>query len=786
MGSLTSRGIFLFSGFFGMAGLWSSGRMRRCSVPILAVLAFISLAAPLSPAAEPATNTPPPKPAPPEKFREDQLDHWAFRPVERPEPPEVRESKAVRNPVDRFILKSLEDLGFRHVPEASKVELLRRVTFDLTGLPPTPEQAREFLEDGSPDAYEKLVDRLLASPAYGVRWAQHWLDLAHYADSNGFELDADRPDAWRYRDWVVDALNGDMPYDQFIALQLAGDEIRPGDHSALIATGFARSGPREVVGGNIAPQEKRQNDMTAITGTVGSVVMGLTMGCARCHDHKFDPIPTTDFYRLQSFWAGTELVEEDIASEEEKAKIAAANKAIDAKIAPLKKRQAELEKPYRERIRKDKENGLTAKERAIMAKPRDQRTPEEQRLAEGINTALNVTWELVAEAVAADPPVHAEREKIKREVYELERLRPQPPARAFAIREAKPKPDDTYVYKRGEWKHPGPLVAPRPPGVILSVAAGAGWADPGALTGATASDEGSKKTAGSGRRASLVRWLTDPANPLVARVIVNRLWQHHFGRGIVATPSDFGTRGEPPSHPELLDWLASELVAGGWKLKPIHRLMVTSGTYRMKSDFRIPEQDRDDPDNETFYRMNRRRMEAEGLRDAVLTVSGRLNPKMGGPGVRVPIEDEIKELIFTEAEVVDLWPVDLNPAEFDRRSLYLLRKRNVHYALYAAFDAPDTQSSCPVRPVSTHAPQALVLLNSAFAQESARKLAATTAGETNVAERAGSLFRRVLIRDPGEKELARILAFLGDRPDDSAWSDYALTLINSNEFLYVP
>jgi hypothetical protein len=717
------------------------------------------------------------KPAPPEKFRIDQKDHWAFQPVVRPDVPQVLEKSAVRNPIDAFVVKSLEDLDFRRAPEATKRELLRRVTFDLTGLPPTPQEAKAFLDDASPDAYEKLVDRLLASPAYGIRWAQHWLDLAHYADSNGFELDADRPDAWRYRDWVIDSLNADMPYDQFLALQIAGDEIRPGDVSALIATGFARSGPREVVSGNIPAEVKRQNDMTSITGTVGSVVLGMTMACARCHDHKFDPIPTTDYYRLQSFWADAELIEEDIASAQEKERIAAENKAIDARIAPLKKRQAELEKPYRERIRKAKEDGLTPKERAVMAKPKEQRTAEEQRLAEGINTALTVHWEEVAEAVAENPADHAEREKIKREVYEIERLRPQPPAKAFAVKGVKPQPDKTYVYRRGEWTNRGPLVEPRPPGVVLAVAGSSGWAQDSA-------GESAPKPAS--RRAALANWLTDSANPLVPRVIVNRLWQHHFGRGIVATPSDFGTRGEPPSHPELLDWLASELVAGGWKLKPMHRLMVTSSTYRTRSDFRIAAQEADDPDNTTFYRMNRRRMEAESLRDAILTVSGRLNPQMGGPGVRVPIENELKELIFTEAEVVDLWPVNLDPREFDRRSIYLLRKRNVHYAMYAAFDAPDTQSSCPVRSVSTHAPQALVLLNGAFAQNAARTLAQCTAAEANAGKRAAALFERVLVRPPSDKELARMSEFLGASPNDDAWTDLALTLINSNEFLYIP
>ena len=291
---------------------------------------------------------------------------------------------------------------------------------------------------------------------------------------------------------------------------------------------------------------------------------------------------------------------------------------------------------------------------------------------------------------------------------------------------------------------------------------------------------------GSGRRMELARWLTSPANPLVARVMVNRLWQHHFGRGIVATPSDFGTRGEPPSHPELLDWLASELVRGGWKLKPLHRMMVTSRVYQMRSDTAIGNQERDDPENATLYRMNRRRMEAEGLRDAILTVSGRLNQKMGGPGVKVPIENEIKDLIFTEAEVVDLWPVDLNPEEFNRRSIFVYRKRNVHYAIYDAFDAPDTQSPCPVRSVSTHAPQALVLLNSQFAQDSARRLALMAGAESLGKDRVESLFERVLARRPTELERSKMALFLGPNPNENAWVDLSLALMNLNEFLYIP
>ena len=714
--------------------------------------------------------------APPEKFREDQKDHWSFKPVVRPEVPQVKEAGFVRNPIDRFILKGLEDLNFKHAPDAEKSALLRRVTYDLTGLPPTLEQTRLFLNDSSPNAYERLVDRLLASPAYGIRWAQHWLDLAHYADSNGFELDADRPDAWRYRDWVIDALNADMPYDKFLATQLAGDELYPNDPKALIATGFVRSGPREVVSGNIPEEVKRQNDMTEITGTVGSVVLGMTVACARCHDHKFDPIPTTDYYRLQSFWAGSELVEAEIATKSEKVKIAAENKRIDDLAAPFKKRQAELEVPYRAKLKKEKEDGLTANERSILAKPKDKRTPEEQRLADGINTALTVHWEEIAELVAKNPKDFAEREKLKKAVYELDRTRPQPPAHAFAVKDDKKKPPETYVYRRGDYRIRGPLVEPRPPGVVMASVGEKAWTD-----ARTTAPEKS-----SGRRIELTNWLKDRSNPLVSRVIVNRLWQHHFGRGIVATPSDFGTRGERPSHPELLDWLASELVQGGWKLKPLHRLMVTSRSYQMRSDVSIGDQERDDPDNETLYRMNRRRVEAEGLRDSILTVTGQLNVKMGGPGVKVPIENEIKELIFTEAEVVDLWPVDLNPDEFNRRSIFVYRKRNVHYALYDAFDAPDTQSPCPVRSVSTHAPQALVLLNSEFTQNAAKKLAVLASPDTPLNHRIDELYERVLARKPTDTERSKITKFLGQNPSEKAWTDLGLTLLNLNEFLYIP
>ena len=714
--------------------------------------------------------------APPESFNAEQSAHWAYRPPRRSVPTEVKESGWARNPIDRFILAEQEALGFRHAPEADRVTLIRRATFDLTGLPPGPADVRAFLADDRPDAYERLVDRLLASPEYGERWAQHWLDLAHYADSNGFEIDAERPDAWRYRDWVVQSLNEDMPYDRFLTLQIAGDESAPGDRDALVATGFGRCGPRELVGGNVVAVVKRQSELNEITGTVGSVFLGLTIACARCHDHKFDPLPTTDYYRLQAFFAGSNLVDLPIASKEELEAFAAAKKGVEEKAAPFRERKSAIEAPYRKALKERKRAMLTEAERAALAVPEKERTPHQKKIAAGTTIALKIAWEEVAEAVAANPADRAERERLKRAIAAIEQTLPRPPAHAMALVDQDKTAPETFVARRGDPESPGPKVAPRPPGIVLATIGTGSFPEAIEPTGTT-----------TGRRLALARWLGRGDNPLTARVIVNRLWQHHFGRGIVATPSDFGARGEPPSHPALLDWLATELVAQGWRLKPLHRLMVTSSTYRQAGTPNA-RQAADDPENTLLWRGNRRRLEAESLRDAMLTVSGELNPKAGGPGVLVPIEQEVKDLIFTEAEVVDLWPETPDPAEHRRRSLYLFRKRNVRYPMFDAFDAPDTQTACARRAVSTHALQALVLLNSDFATGRAKALAGRIAREAGgeMDDRLDHLYRVVLARDPTETERAQARAFLAGPADEGAWVDLALAMLNRNEFVYVP
>ena len=717
----------------------------------------------------------------PAKTKSTAQPHWAWQPLAEVTVPATGPGKERSNPIDAFLDDALQAAGIQPVAPASKTELLRRVTHDLTGLPPTPAELREFLQDTSDGAYERVVDRLLASPAFGERWAQHWLDLAHYADSNGYELDADRPDAWRYRDWVIQAFNQDLPYDQFVTLQVAGDEVAPGNTEALIAAGFARSGPREVVGGNIDPEVRRQDELTAATSTVGSVFLGLTIGCARCHDHKFDPLLATDYYGLQAFFAGAELTDLPLHSEAEKKRFDEATAQINALIKPIEKAKAQLEEPYKARLLAQKEAGLTAREREIRNMAKDQRTPEEARQFEGISVALKVTWEEIAETVAENPTDHAAREALKRQIYALQLQLPSPLAHAMSMTETATNLPATHVLKRGSVKARAGAVDPAPPAILrASMVSARHFTEPPVRL--------SPKH--SGRRLALAQWLTATNNPLTARVMVNRLWQHHFGRGIVGTASDFGTRGERPTHPELLDWLARELIRNDWKLKPLHRLMVTSQAYQRSSRDSSPSGAASDPGNLQRWRMTPRRREAESYRDAILAVSGNLNRQAGGPGVRIPLESEVQSLIFIEAEVVELWPTHPDSNQHARRSIYLHRKRTVHYPMFDAFDAPDALTSCPQRPVSTHAPQALVMLNSSFAQGAARAFAESLlrTGASDPA-RIDDAFLRCFARHPNADETASTRLFLGEASGASEldrWTDLALALINSNEFVYIP
>ncbi len=620
--------------------------------------------------------------------------HWAFRAPERPAPPSVRDTSWPRNAVDAFVGAALDGTGLRPAPEADRVTLLRRLTFDLTGLPPTVEELQAFWDDDRPDAYERVVDRLLASPAYGERWGQHWLDLARYADSDGYEFDAVRPNAWRYRDWVVEALNADMPFDEFVSLQLAGDELRPGDGGASIATGFNRCYP-DMVDQN-DQKARRQSALNDMTETTGLVFLGLTLGCARCHDHKTDAIPQADFYRIQAFFTPARFRDDFPAGDtDERARYEKQLKAWEQEIAAI-----------------------------------------EARLATG-------------------PP---DKEALQKRLDRLRKTEKPVAPLASGLESGNDADAKTYIWKRGEFGARGPEVAP---GFLSALARGD--AEPNQAP----------------PRSALARWLTDPSQPLTARVLVNRLWQFHFGRGLVATSSDFGLMGDEPSHPELLDWLALELIERGWGVKSIQRLIVTSATYRQSSAYNA-EAVRLDPENTRLWRHSRRRLDGEAIRDAMLSASGQLNRQMGGPGVFPELPRELAKLNAQGAA----WPVSKKRDDHVRRSLYIFVRRNLRYPFFEAFDRPDTNASCPIRARTTTAPQALSLLNSALVHSAARATAERLKRDEpgSFTFRAERAYLLLLGRPPTREELDQALEFV---TTDERWFDLCLALFNVNAFVYV-
>jgi hypothetical protein len=715
--------------------------------------------------------------------------HWAFRRPFRPPMPAVRDSAWVRTAADAFILARLEQAGLRPAPAADRAALLRRVTFDLTGLPPTPEEVEDFLRDRRPDAYVRMVDRLLSSPAYGERWAQHWLDVVRYAESNGYELDADRPHAWRYRDWVIRAFNDDLPFDKFLTEQLAGDLLLCGydpraKAASLVATGFNRCGPVHLVAGNTDPEVNRNEVLTEMTDAIGSAFLGLTLGCARCHDHKFDPIAQRDYYGLQAFFAATVPKEVDIASAAEKESHRRRVEEIRAQTAPLNKQIAELEAPYRARLSAAKHAALEPAYREALATDPKKRTAAQKKLAADAEPLIKLSWDDVVEALS--PADRERRAQLRARIHDLEAQAPPPPAEAWAVRDTTPAPP-THVLKRGNPHRKGVRVEPGFPAVLAGLAEGRGT-----------------------DRLALARWLSRPEHPLTARVLVNRLWQHLFGRGLLGTPNDFGVRGEAPTHPELLDWLACEFVEHGNSIKHVQRLLVLSSTYCQDSRGDASAARQIDPDNRLLWQQNRRRLEGEALRDHALAVSGVLNRAQGGPMVRVPLEPEVYDLIFTEGEPDNLWPVTPDRREHARRSIYLFAKRNVRLPLFEAFDRPDTLTSCPVRPVSTFAPQALILMNGPFLQEQSKAFAARLLRECgpDADRQIDRAYRLALARPPRPRERDTARAFLRDQAEllggqlragrpagapnsvdpaaAAALADFCLALLNRNEFIYIP
>jgi hypothetical protein len=686
---------------------------------------------------------------------------WIFQKPVRPAVPS-RVGSWVRNPIDAFILQGLEEKHLTPSKPIDKVGMIRRLTYDLTGLPPTPKEVEAFLKDRSPEAYEKVVDRLLASPQYGERWASKWLDVVRYADSNGFELDLDRQNAWRYRDYVIHSFNSDKPYGRFIQEQIAGDEMFPRNTEALVATGYLRAGSEHLVAGNIDPDESRQEVLTEIATNVGQTFLGLTINCARCHNHKFDPILQSDFYALQAVFAGSKGKEVEIASAEEKASFEAAQAAYNARLAPVEAALKALAKPFEQQIIEERKAALDPKLLEALNTPKEKRSAEQKRLASDADTQVKPTWDEVVARMPAE--VKAQRARLREQLHQVEATAPDPLPMAYGYFNRGEEAPQSYVLRLGD---PHARLEPVEPAVPLVIRG-----------------DNRIPTASPGRRIAFANWLASADNPLTARVMVNRIWQFRMGQGLIRTPNDFGTMGDRPASHELLDWLATEFVALGGSVKAIDRLVVTSSAY-CQSSAPDPAKANIDPQNRLLWRMNRKRLEGEAIRDATLAVAGTLNPQIGGGPVRIPIEPAVYDLIFTEYERDGLWPVNPDKNVQNRRAIYLYNKRSVRLPLLAAFDQPDAITSCPVRPVSTHALQALSLMNSGFMQEVSAAFAERlekTCGRNRSCQ-IDSAWRLALARPAQTRENRLAQEFFRT---GGTLQDFCLALFNRNEFLYVP
>jgi cytochrome c553 len=698
---------------------------------------------------------------------------WAFQTPQRTQPPRAALANWNRNPIDAFLFAAMKAKGVRPSPRADRRTLIRRAYLDLTGLPPAPEEIEAFINDKAPDAYVKLIDRLLASPHYGERWARHWLDLVRYADSGGFEFDVDRPDAWRYRDYVVKAFNDDKPYDQFIREQLAGDEYAPSSQAAspeaqemMVATGFLRLGPEGGGGG----ERGRQDALDDLITTTSLSFMGLTVGCARCHDHKFDPIPQKDFYRIQAVFAPTRPVSYPLVGAEAVSAHRAETQRIENLQKPLKKTKDELEAPYLKILVEEAVSRLPEYMQIAWRTPAEQRTPGQRLNVQQIKKTLEddtlsqklTEKDIVARMSATDKREHQE---LVGQIRALEKQKPRPYPTARAIGEGGAKPGPTYFLHRGAHDAKGPVVTPG----VLSVINETDYEFPAPPPNAKSSF----------RRRGLAEWLVSRQNPLTARVMVNRLWQHHFGAGLVRMPSNFGKLGEPPSHPELLDWLAVEFIERGWSVKQMHRLMMTSQAYQMASDD-IAANVAIDPENRLLWRMPRLRLEAEIIRDQMLAVAGNLDRSLGGPCVYPYIDPKL-----FQSSTKRTWPgkPDDDPSTW-RRSLYVYSKRSIRYPLFETFDQPNLINSCEQRNRSTIAPQALLLMNNNFVILESKIFTERLRREAGDDARAQveRAYRLALGRAPGEFERVKAVEFIRSSPNGLA--EFCQALFNLNEFVY--
>ena len=743
------------------------------------------------------------------KVSEEDRNWWAFQQPVRHPVPGFDDPRWNGNPVNAFIEQKMDEKGLVPAPRTDKRGLIRRAYLDLIGLLPAPAEVEAFVSDESPDAFNDLIDRLLDSHHYGERWGRHWLDVARYADSGGYEQDYDYPNAWRYRDYVIRAFNEDKPYDRFVLEQLAGDELDEVTFDSLIATGFNRVGPRVGFREKDNPQY-RYDYLDDMIGTTSQAFMGLTVQCARCHDHMFDPIRQIDYYRMSAVFFPHVNYDFPLAPPEAVAQFEARKAAVEAKIRPLRARIAEIEQPSRKIAFEKKLERFPEYIRVAVRTPQEKRTPGQRLLAaQIISTRLGSVRSLLS---AED---RDEVEELRRRIGTLQKELPKPLPVAMGIRDGDyrftpdgpgdepqpgkgnrerydfegsfvPAPGKPYVPPRtnflptGDYQVKGPEVQP---GFLHVLAAGNVFSSQMPTNGHIT----------TGRRRALAEWISSDDHPLTARVMVNRIWQHHFGRGIVSTSNNFGRMGQPPSHPELLDWLTTEFVRLGWSIKGMHRLIMTSEAYMMASDHYVETNAENDPTNRYLYRYPQRRLEAEAIRDIILAASGNLNLQTGGKPFFPSVPEEVRRTVAK-----GIWNVTEDGPDIWRRSVYSYCKRGMRYPLFDVFDQPNSNITCESRNVTTVPTQALTLLNNEFVLKQAKHFAERVFREAGPEPDAGirAAYRIALSRDPSRQEMELNLRFLeqqqalhirrgASNPPLATLTDLCHVIFNLNEFVYL-
>lgn len=694
-------------------------------------------------------------------------EHWAFQPLTQDSPPEVRTAALaarIRNPIDAFVIAKLEERGWEPAPVAGSGQLLRRAYLDLTGLPPSLEAQDAFLRDPTPSKLDRVIGDLLARPAYGERWARHWLDLVRYADTNGYERDAIKPSVWRYRDYVIRSLNEDKPFDRFAIEQIAGDEIPDVSPETLIATGFHRLGPWDDEPAD--PPTDRYDQLDDLVRTTSEAFLGLTLGCARCHNHKFEPLTARDYYSMVAVFSPlvrpqngrTELLRpigrrQDLDAWEER----------DARIRELENEIKAIRGVARTEYLESGRSSLP--QRAVGAFL----TPEAQRDQVQVSTVEEFSQKLAAEMAAAMPAVARLRiSTLEEQICDLYTDTPTTDL-AYILHEPRGRPQPSHLLVRGSASNLGPEVVPSTPEILEFRAEFPEWRD---------------ENRTSQRRLALAKWIASPRNPLTARVIVNRIWQFHFGEGIVRTPSDFGLMGEPPTHPRLLDWLANWFIENGWSIKALHRLIMTSNTYRMSKEWQS-EYGSSDPANRLLWRVPYRRLEVEAIRDSMLAVSGQLNSTMYGPSMYPYVPPAALE---GSSDPDKIWQ-DFDEKNASRRTIYALVKRSLIVPMMEVLDLCDTTKSSAMRTNTAVATQALTLFNGEFVNRQAKYLAQRLTNEApgDWGAQVDLAFRLALGRLPGDRERTALLALQGEEEAGErldALIQLCRVLFNMNEFVY--